>query len=95
MSTPGPETTAEVEEPPDHLKRNIALTLAALIVLGAGIAILQVDASANESNTARQTTRVAVQALRANVVADTVSGLQPVLAAERDFLAFRRPLAAG
>ncbi len=95
MSVQQPDTTPEVEAPRDRLKRNIALTLAALIVVGSGIAILQVDASANESNTARQTTRVAVQALRANVVADTVSGLQPVLAAERDFLAFRRPLAAG
>ena len=95
MSTHDDEQPAEVEEPRDPLKRNIALTLACLIVLGAGISILGVDASANESNTARQTTRVAVQALRANVVAATVAGLQPVLAAERDFLAFRRPLAAG
>jgi tetratricopeptide (TPR) repeat protein len=76
----------------DLLRPNIALTLAALIVLGSGLAILQVDASANESNAARQTTRTAVQAMRANVVADTVTGLVPVLQSERDFLAFRRPL---
>lgn len=84
-------------EPPerDPLKRNIALTLAALVVLGGGLAILQVDASAYESNTARQTTRTAVQAMRAAVVADTVAGLQPTLQAERDFLPFRRPLTVG
>ena len=101
MSASQPETPSdtaepsETAEPRDPLKRNIALTLASLVVLGAGIAILQVDAGANESNTARQTTRVAVKALRANVVADTVAGLQPVLAAERDFMAFRRPLTSG
>jgi tetratricopeptide (TPR) repeat protein len=75
----------------DWLKPNIALTLACLIVLGAGLAILQVDASIKESNTARETTRVAVRAMRANVVAATVAGLEPQVEAERDFLPFRRP----
>lgn len=88
-----PEPAAPAKR--DLLKRDIALTLSALVVLGAAIAILQVDASANESNTARKTTRVAVQAMRANVVADTVAGLEPELQAERDFLAFRSPLTAG
>jgi tetratricopeptide (TPR) repeat protein len=86
------EPEPDVPAKRDLLRPNIALTLAALVVLGSGLAILQVDASANESNTARQTTRTAVQAMRANVVADTVRGLVPVLQSERDFLAFRRPL---
>ncbi len=79
----------------DHFKQRIAISLALLVVIGAGIAILQVQASSNESNTARQTTRVAVGAMRANVVADTVAGLTPELQAERDFLAFRRPFTPG
>ena len=78
----------------DRLRRHIALTLAALVVLGAGLAILQVDASAKESNSARDTTRTAVQAMRANDVANMVEGLAPQLQAERDFLPFRRPLTA-
>jgi tetratricopeptide (TPR) repeat protein len=91
---------AEKATPPpaadwDPLKLTIALSLAALVVLGAGLAVLQVNASANESNTARETTRVAVRAMRANVVANTVAGLTPELQAERDFLPFRRPLTAG
>jgi tetratricopeptide (TPR) repeat protein len=84
---PGPEQH-------DLLRPKIAITLALLVVLGGALAILQVDASAFESNTARETTRTAVQALRANVVADTVAGLEPALQAERDFLPFRRPLTA-
>jgi tetratricopeptide (TPR) repeat protein len=79
----------------EPLKGRIALTLSLLVVLAAGIAILQVDASSNESNSARETTRVAVRAMRANVVSDTAAGVQPALQAERDFLAFRAPLAAG
>ena len=89
-STPEPDGSAER----DRLRRNIALTLAALVVLGAGLAILEVDASANESNSARETTRTAVRAMRANVVANMVAGLAPELQAERDFLPFRRPLTA-
>jgi len=93
-------TTQEQTEPSasvtsDRLTPKIALTLACLVVLGAGIAILQVDASIKESNTARETTRVAVQAMRANVVATTVAGLEPQLEAERDFLPFRRPFGTG
>ena len=88
-------STAEdqnASEAPDRLRRKIAITLATLVVLGAGIGILQVDASARESNSARDTTRTAVKAMRANVVADMVSGLVPQFQAERDFLPFRRPL---
>jgi tetratricopeptide (TPR) repeat protein len=88
----GGAPTPDPPEVRDPLKQRVALSLAALVVLAAGLAILQVDASANESNTARETTRTAVQAMRANVVAATVAGLKPVLQAERDFLPFRRPL---
>ncbi len=100
-TTGGPEAQtgrpAEAEEPGgvEHLKRNIAVSLAALVLVGTGVAILQVDAGSHESNSARQTTRTAVQAMRAGVVADTVAGLEPVLQAERDFLPYRRPLDAG
>jgi tetratricopeptide (TPR) repeat protein len=87
-------TEGTPDESAAPLKPKIALALAALVVLGAGLAILQVEASANESNTARETTRVAVRAMRANVVAATAAGLQPVLQAERGFLAFRPPLTA-
>ncbi|HEX3561404.1 MAG TPA: tetratricopeptide repeat protein [Solirubrobacterales bacterium] len=76
----------------DRFKQHIAISLALLVVVGAGTAILQVQASNKESNSARQTTRIAVQAMRANVVADTVAGVTPELEADRDFLAFRRPL---
>jgi hypothetical protein len=83
-----------VPEDEGALKWKIAITLAALVVLGGGLVILQVDANSYESNAARETTRTAVQALRANVVADTVAGLEPQLQSERDFLPFRRPLTA-
>lgn len=103
MSRPDDEQTqavnelpaAETEKDGDALKRKIAITLALIIVLGGGLAILQVDASSYESNNARETTRTAVQALRANVLADTVAGLDPELESERDFLPFRRPLTTG
>jgi tetratricopeptide (TPR) repeat protein len=90
-----PPTDAEAAERPDRFKQQIAVSLAILVVLGGGLAILQVQASSNESNTARETTRVAVEAMRANVVADTVAGLAPQLEAERAFLPFRPPLTSG
>lgn len=92
-NTPAPP--AEPADGPDRFKQQIAISLAILVVLGAGLAILQVQASSNESNTARDTTRVAVRAMRANVVSDTVAGLAPQLAAERAFLPFRPPLTSG
>lgn len=92
----GPEAPApQPTEPPDRFKQQIAISLAILVVLGAGLAIVQVQASSNESNTARDTTRVAVRAMRANVVADTVAGLAPQIAAERAFLPFEAPLTSG
>ena len=54
------------------LKRHIAITLSLLAVLAAGLAIAQHDAGTKESTTARETTRAAVRALRANV--DVVAG---------------------
>jgi tetratricopeptide (TPR) repeat protein len=56
-------------------KRRIAITLALVAVLGAGIAIAQRDASTKESTTARETTRAAVRALRANVAVMAASGI--------------------
>ncbi len=87
-----PPRPDERSEEPDRFKQQMAVTLAALVLLGGGLAVLQVQASSNESNTARETTRTAVRAMRANVVADTVAGLAPQLEAERAFLPFRRPL---
>lgn len=50
------------------LGRWIGVSLAAIAVVGAVIGILQTDASVNEANTARETTRTAVSALRAGVI---------------------------
>lgn len=91
---PGGRASA-LEAEPDRFRQLIAITLSGLIVLGAGLAILQVQASSNESNTARETTRTAVEAMSANVTAATVAGLAPQLSAERAFMAFRRPLTPG
>lgn len=95
--------TTNPDEPPptdgqegrDPLKRVIAATLATFVVLGAFLAILNIEASINELNTARETTRTAVRAMRANVAVGTVLGAQAEQQAERDFLAFRRPLTVG
>jgi hypothetical protein len=56
------------------VKRHIAITLSLLAVLGAGLAIAQRDAGTKESTTARETTRAAVRALRANVDVATAGG---------------------
>ncbi len=79
----------------EGLKPWIAVSLAAIVLLGAGLAVLQTDASVKESNTARETTRTAVGALRANVVERTVEGLEDDLAGERSALAFRRTFLRG
>ena len=62
MSEPEPTPVAEPEPEaapdevrPDRLRRIIAITLAAIVVLGAAISILQNDAGVSESNTARET----------------------------------------
>jgi hypothetical protein len=59
-----------------RLKRFIALTLSLLAVLGAGLAIAQHDAGTKESTTARETTRAAVRALRANVDVAAAGGVE-------------------
>jgi tetratricopeptide (TPR) repeat protein len=82
-------------DPPDRLKQAIAITLALLVVLGAAIAIQEATGSVNESNTARETTRVAVRAMTARVALDAVLRAQAGLAGERGFLPFRPPLSAG
>ena len=64
----GPEEEAGQSQ--GVLGRWIAVSLAAIAFLGAGIAVLQTDASVNESNTARETTRAAVSALRAGVISE-------------------------
>jgi tetratricopeptide (TPR) repeat protein len=65
------------------LKRHIAITLALVAVLGGGIAIAQRDAGTKESTTARETTRAAVRALRANVVVTATSGTEARRLAQR------------
>jgi tetratricopeptide (TPR) repeat protein len=75
-----------------RLKPKIAVSLATLVVIGATLAILQTEASINESNSARETTRVAVRAMSANVLAAAVANTATALQAQSDFLPFRRPL---
>ena len=89
------EARDEQSDDRDPLKRKIAVSLAAVVVLGGGLAILKTEAGVNESNTARETTRLAVRAMAANVSLSSVLGVQSELLAERDFLPFRRPLNTG
>ncbi len=65
---PAVEEPDEGESSRGPLGRWIGVSLAAIAVVGAGIGILQTHASVNESNTARETTRTAVGALRASVI---------------------------
>ena len=90
----GGEAADAPEDEDRRRKRKIAVTLATLLVLGAGLTILQTDASIKESNSARETTRVAVRAMSANVVAATVANTRSDLQAESGFVPFRRPLDA-
>jgi tetratricopeptide (TPR) repeat protein len=83
------------EEPQDPLKRWIAITLSLLVVVGGAIAIQEATGSVNESNTARETTRVAVRAMSARVALDAVLRAQAGLRGERAFLPYRPPLSAG
>jgi tetratricopeptide (TPR) repeat protein len=64
----------------------IAVSLAAIVVCGAALGIVQTDAGVNESNTARETTRTAVGALRAGVLEEAARQL------ERDIVAESRAL---
>jgi tetratricopeptide (TPR) repeat protein len=63
---PGPGADGG-EQDGGSLGRWIAVSLAAIAVIGAGIGVLQTSASVDEANTARETTRTAVGALRAGV----------------------------
>jgi tetratricopeptide (TPR) repeat protein len=75
----------DVEEA-DPYKRRVAIVLALLGVLGAWIGILHNDSGNNESTFARETTRTAVGALRANVNQSTLEGLGKDLDAEQEAL---------
>ncbi len=88
-----PKTEAPPGDPDDShpLKRTIAISLASVVVLAGLLAVLQIDASVRESTTARETTRTAVRALRANVTESTILGLEDQLVGERDSVPFRRP----
>jgi tetratricopeptide (TPR) repeat protein len=82
------DDTAGATDEPDGasdrgpLGRWIGVTLAAIAVVAGGIGVLQTDASVNESNTARETTRTAVAALRAGVVEGAGELLEEDLDAE-------------
>lgn len=100
MTTGSEPATTELEpdephESRDPLTRVIAISLASVVVFGAALATLQTDASVHESTTARETTRVAVRALRANVTESAVVGTESELQGEKAFLAYRRPLTEG
>ena len=83
------------EKTSDPLKPTIAVTLAVVVVIAGMLAVLQTQAGANESTTARETTRTAVRAMSANVATSTLLGVRSAVQAEHDFLPFRRPLDAG
>ncbi len=68
--------------------RWIAISLAAIVVVGAALGILQTDAGVSESNTARETTRTAVGAMRAGVLEQ--AGLQLERDIEAESYAFGR-----
>ncbi len=86
--------TADEEPAKSPLGRWIGVSLAAIAVVGACIGILQTDASVNEANTARETTRTAVGAMRAGVSEQGATLLEQDIEAEsgalrreQDFLA--------
>jgi tetratricopeptide (TPR) repeat protein len=81
-----------VKETREPLKRAIAISLALLVVLGGVIAVQENTASVAESNSARETTRVAVRAMRASVALDLASGAHTGSGSEREFLGSRPPL---
>lgn len=70
-------------------KRRIAIVLALLAVGGAWISILQLNAATNESNTARETTRMAVRAQASAVAEHAVLRLLDEASSEIDTLALR------
>ena len=85
----GSRSRTEIEDP---LKPKIAVTLAIVVVIAGMLGVLQTQAGANESTTARETTRTAVRAMSANVATSALLGVRDEVQAEHDFLPFRRPL---
>lgn len=83
------------DEKPELLKPWVAISLAAIALLGAGLAVLQTDASTSESNTARETTRTAVGAQSASVIEGSVERLESDLEGERGSIPFRQPFLQG
>lgn len=74
------------EEPEGRYKRNVAITLAALAILGAWIAVLQTNASTNEARTAREATRLASEAQTAAVLeAGALGALERIEAEQQVF----------
>jgi tetratricopeptide (TPR) repeat protein len=82
-----PPDGADDEDAP--YKRRVGVLLAGLAVLGAWIGILHINAATNESNTARQTTRIAVEAQASAVVEQTVLRLVEQVELEADTLGLR------
>lgn len=92
---PTPEAPEAASDDDGRYRRRVAVVLALLAVLGAWINILHDDAATNESYHARETTRVAVDGMRANVNRATVEGLEVDLDAEREVLVLTGRLDAG
>ncbi len=83
------------DEQQDRFTRRIAVLLALLAVLAGAINVLETNASTNEARFARETGRRGVQAMAAQVEANTVGTLDAALAAERAALAERPGVNAG
>lgn len=91
-STGGDQAEASDDDENDddaRYKRGVAVTLAVLAVLGAWVAVLQTNASTNESSTTRQATRLAAQAQSASVIEKGGVAAVDQVAAEIDILADR------
>ena len=76
----------------DPLKPKIAVTLAVVVVIAGMLAVLQTQAGANESTTARETTRTAVRAMSANVATSTLLGVRSEVRGRARLPAFPPPL---
>lgn len=95
--TEGPDAPEGGGDPPAESEAGervpgylIAVSLAAIVVCGAALGILQTDAGVNESNTARETTRTAVGALRAGVLEEAARELELDIVAESGALQRRQ-----
>lgn len=79
------EADAEAEQ----YRRRVAILLAAVAVLGAWIAVLQTNAGTNESATARETTRTAVEAQSSSVVVEGLETMRTGAQAEVETIPLR------